>query len=77
MFQISGEAPTDCEVDAYLKFIKQLNDEEIPLQGILLYGLARPSLQFEASQLSAVTQAWLINFAEKIKTLGFNVKITP
>lgn len=77
MFQISGEAPANCEVDAYLKFIEQLNDEEIPLQGILLYGLARPSLQSEASQLSVVTQAWLINFAEKLKALGFKVKITP
>lgn len=77
MFQINDEAPAAYEVDAYLKFIEQLKDEKIPLQGILLYGLARSSLQPEASQLSPVTQVWLINFAEKIKTLGFNVKITP
>ncbi|GKS68676.1 wyosine [tRNA(Phe)-imidazoG37] synthetase, radical SAM superfamily [Nitrosomonas sp. PY1] len=77
MFQIDGEAPANCEIDAYLKFIEQLTNEEISLQGVLLYGLARPSLQSEASQLSVVTQAWLIDFAGKIKALGLNVKITP
>lgn len=77
MFQIDGNPPSNSEVNAYLNFIQQLKEEKLPLQGVLLYGIARPSLQQEASRLSVISQTWLNNFAEKINTLGLTVKITP
>lgn len=77
MFQIDGHPPSNSEVNAYLNFIQQLKEEKLPLQGVLLYGIARPSLQQEASRLSVISQTWLNNFAEKINTLGLTVKITP
>lgn len=77
MFQIDGHPPSNSEVNAYLNFIQQLKEEKLPLQGVLLYGIARPSLQQEASRLSVISQTWLNNFAEKISALGLTVKITP
>lgn len=77
MFQIDNVLPSDSEIDAYLTFIKQLKDEDLSLQGVLLYGISRPSLQQEAPKLSIVSETWLNNFAEKIKAFGLAVKITP
>ncbi len=77
VFEINGKPPSDDEINAYLKFIKSLKDEGMPLNGILLYGIARPSLQPEAPQLSQVTESWLIAYGEKIKALGLTVKLNP
>jgi hypothetical protein len=46
------------------------------LQGVLLYGLARPSKQPEAAQLSALPAIWLETFAEQIRALGITVKVS-
>lgn len=77
VFQINGEPPSELETDAYLKFIRGLKDEGLPLQGVLLYGIARPSLQPEAPLLSQVSESWLIAYGEKIKALGLTVKLNP
>jgi len=77
VFQVNGNPPNELETNAYLEFIKSLKDEGIPLKGILLYGIARPSLQPEAPQLSQVSESWLIAYGEKIKALGLTVKLNP
>lgn len=77
VFQINGKPPSEEETNAYLKFISTLKDEGLPLKGVLLYGIARPSLQPEAPQLSQVNESWLIAHGEKIKALGLTVKLNP
>ncbi|WP_304906872.1 radical SAM protein [Nitrosomonas sp.] len=77
VFQINGTPPSELETNAYLKFVSGLKDEGLPLKGVLLYGIARPSLQPEAAQLSQVTESWLIAYGEKIKALGLAVKLNP
>lgn len=77
VFQINGTPPSELETNAYLKFISSLKDEGLPLKGVLLYGIARPSLQPEAAQLSQVTESWLIAYGEEIKALGLAVKLNP
>lgn len=77
LFQINGEPPGEMETEAYLKFIKSLKDEGLPLKGVLLYGIARPSLQPEAYQLTPVSESWLTAHGEKIKALGLAVKVNP
>ncbi|SFE51555.1 radical SAM protein [Nitrosomonas sp. Nm166] len=77
VFQINGEPPSESETDAYLEFIKRLREEELPLQGVLLYGIARPSLQPEAPQLTPVSESWLTAYGEKIKALGLAVRLNP
>src|SRR5690349_23217205 len=44
LFQIDGDPPDTTECSAYLKFIEGLLREEVPLRGVLLYTLARPSM---------------------------------
>ena len=70
MFSRQGQEPTAAEQEAYLNVIRRLKGEELPLQGVLLYGLARPSQQPEAPQLSRLSPAWLEVLAEKIRALG-------
>ncbi len=74
VFQINGKPPSEAEIDAYLSFIRSLKNDGVLLQGVLLYGIARPSLQPEAPQLSQVSESWLIAYSEKIKALGLPVK---
>ena len=77
VFQIDGIPPVEAETSAYLKFVGELLRENVPLQGVLLYGLARPSMQPEAPRLTKVTQAWMESFGAEIRALGLTVKLNP
>jgi len=44
---------------------------------VLLYGLARPSLQPEAGRLSAVPKPWLEGLADEIESRCYRVRLTP
>lgn len=77
VFQINGEPPSEEETNAYLEFVADLLQQGVPLKGVLLYGIARPSMQPEAFQLSKVTKPWMLDFSEKIQALGLDVKISP
>jgi wyosine [tRNA(Phe)-imidazoG37] synthetase (radical SAM superfamily) len=77
VFAIDGAPPPEAEQQAYLDFLRDRVAERLPLQGVLLYGLARPSLQPEAGHLSALPFAWLDAFAVKIRLLGLEVRVTP
>jgi wyosine [tRNA(Phe)-imidazoG37] synthetase (radical SAM superfamily) len=48
VFGLDGEPPAETEVHAYLDLLARARAEAVPLRGVLLYGLARPSLQPEA-----------------------------
>jgi wyosine [tRNA(Phe)-imidazoG37] synthetase (radical SAM superfamily) len=75
VFKFDGQPPAEAERKAYLKFIGRLKAEEVPLRGVLLYGLARPSMQPEAARLSALPQVWMLNFAAEIEAQGVAVKL--
>lgn len=75
IFALDGQPPTEAEREAYLNFISRLRAEEVPLQGVLLYGLARPSMQPEAARLSALPREWMSNFAAEIEARGVAVKL--
>ena len=74
---IDGRPPSEAEQDAYLSFLSDRLAEQVPLQGVLLYGLARPSCQPEASRLSGLPPGWLEAYAGRISALGLTVKLTP
>ena len=61
------------EQAAYLALLKQVS-EQVSLQGVLLYSLARPSLQPEAENIASVSLAQLNDFAGRIEQLGLTVK---
>lgn len=77
IFALDGAPPSDAEQAAYLSAVERIRMQQIPLQGVLLYGLARPSMQPQASRLSALPAAWLEAFAEKIRAAGLPVKVSP
>lgn len=75
VFKLKGEHPDASEINAYISFISTLLLEGTRIQGVLLYTLARPALQPEASSLSKADPAWMKAFADKIRALGISVKI--
>ena len=75
-FALDGEPPSRQDENDYLQFVQALLNNGHRLQGVLLYGLARPSLQVEAPRLSPLSYHELDRFAERIKTLGLPVKIS-
>lgn len=77
VFATDGAPPSDVEQAAYLAAVTRIRQQDIPLQGVLLYGLARPSMQPQAGRLSALPAAWLDAFAEKIRAAGLPVKVSP
>lgn len=76
-FSLDGAPPSRRDEDDYLEFVAALLHEGHKLQGVLLYSLARSSLQPEAPRLSALPAEHLQIFAERIKELGLMVKVTP
>ncbi|MDE3022645.1 MAG: radical SAM protein [Pseudomonadota bacterium] len=75
-FAIDNAPPSVMERQAYLEMIRAIKDDHIPVSGILLYGLARPSMQPEAARLSNLDSCWMESLAREIKELGFPVKIS-
>ncbi len=73
---VDGAPPAEAEQQAYLAVAARIRAQKIPVQGVLLYGLARPSMQPQASRLSALPIEWLNAFAEKIRAAGLPVKVT-
>jgi hypothetical protein len=76
-FALDGDPPSKAEQDAYLDLVERLVSDQVPLEGVLLYGLARPSLQPEAPRLSPLPEAWLAGFAERIRARGLPVSVSP
>lgn len=66
MFARRGEPPAASEVDAYVDALEGLVRDGVPLRGVLLYGLARPSLQPGSEELSALPAAWLEDLGRRI-----------
>jgi len=71
-----GEEPSKDDIAAYVAFLGRLKEENVPIQGVLLYGLARPSLQPEAENISPLRSAWMEMMSRKIQAVGFPVKLS-
>lgn len=74
MFAMDGVSPTEADIAAYLALIEQVKDV---VQGVHLYGLARPSYQAEAPRLSRLAPEWLESVAERLRQSGFVVHVSP
>ena len=75
MLRVDGCEPAAKEQAAYLALIADLAREKLPLSGVHLYSLARPSFQPEAPRLSALEPAWLEDFATQIRSRGVAVSV--
>jgi hypothetical protein len=76
-FALDAQPPTVAEQTAYLALILRLQAAAIPLRGVQLYGLARPSFQAEAPRLSRLPEAVIQAFAARIQALGITVQVFP
>lgn len=73
MFAMDGVPPAEADIAAYLALISQVKSV---VQGVHLYGLARPSYQLEAPRLSRLSAEWLEVVAERMRQLGFTVHVS-
>jgi len=75
-FEVDGVAPDEQDENDYLEFLAGLLRDGIKPHGVLLYTLARPSLQPEAPRLAAMKTQQLEMFAARIRALGVAVKVS-
>jgi wyosine [tRNA(Phe)-imidazoG37] synthetase (radical SAM superfamily) len=71
----SGGLPTEVEQDAYIALLNDLVEKRVPVEGVLLYGLARRSYQPEAKELFALPREWMEAFGRRIEATGLAVQL--
>jgi wyosine [tRNA(Phe)-imidazoG37] synthetase (radical SAM superfamily) len=76
MFEMDGALPDEQAISAYLDFLQSNIQAGVRLEGVLLYGLARPSMQPEADRLKAAPIEWMQKLAQRITGLGLEVKLS-
>ncbi len=76
MFAKDGRPPTEKEVDDYLCILGNLLHAEVPVRGVLLYGMARPPMLPEGKRLSQLESAWLEDLGERIRALSLRVRVS-
>lgn len=74
LFRFDGLPPAEGEIDAYLALLAPLTSR---LEGVRLYGLARPSLQREAPRLGRLDATHLETVAARVRQLGLIVHVSP
>lgn len=70
-----GLGLTDLEKTAYLQFFTDIKKSRAPIDTIMLYSIARPSMQPEAAYLKPLPANVMREFAEEIRALGFEVRV--
>ena len=77
MFSLDGAPPAEDEIAAWLAMLARAKAEALPLRGVLLYGLARPSMQAEAERLGRLPAEWLERLATRVRALGWEARVAP
>jgi wyosine [tRNA(Phe)-imidazoG37] synthetase (radical SAM superfamily) len=75
-FKLDDENPPAAEVAAYVNLVRELVRDQVPIAGVLLYGLARPSYQPEAPRLSKLPPEWFEALAAELRALGVAVTVS-
>ena len=73
-FALDSKEWSHADQSACLELVSMVGKET---KGVLLYGLARPSMQPEAGRLSNVTRDRFLRFADRIAALGIRVVANP
>ena len=72
---VDGSPPSDADREGFLGLIEGIQQRGLTLQGVLLYGLARPSLQPDAHRLGAIPSEWSSSFVQRLSAMGLEVRI--
>jgi len=75
MFNWDGQPPDEAEITAYLDFLSSLVRDAVSMKGVLLYGVARPSMQSEAAHVSPLDADWMKGMARRIEDAGLPVRL--
>jgi len=77
MFAWDGKEPEEADISAYLDFLRTAGSRGIRIEGVLLYGLARFSMQPEAVHLSRLSEVWMRAMAARIgEETGLEVRLS-
>lgn len=71
MIDFLSEDKMQQEYHAYLEFLSKIKTQNITLKKIVLYSLARPSLQPEANQIKKIEKEVMEVFADNIRALDY------
>jgi wyosine [tRNA(Phe)-imidazoG37] synthetase (radical SAM superfamily) len=74
-FALDGNAPSLQDEDDYLKVLHDLLQLGVKPKGVMLYGIARASMQPEAPRLKALSLEQMECFAQRIRLLDITVKV--
>ncbi|MFT7616928.1 MAG: wyosine [tRNA(Phe)-imidazoG37] synthetase (radical SAM superfamily) [Planctomycetota bacterium] len=77
MYGVEGEAPSAEDVDDYLRVLNGLQADKVPIKGVLLYGMARPPMLPEATNLTQLDSPWMEKLGDRIRGLGLTVRVSP
>ena len=77
MFAFEGKEPGEEEIEAYLDFLAGEQEAGTGIRDVMLYGVARPSMQAEATSISRLPASWLESLGRRIEGLGFKVSVHP
>lgn len=75
LLDYEGRGFPEEERKAYIDLLYRVLDK-VDLKGVLLYTIARPSLQPEAARLSKLPMELMREFAQDIRALGLEVKVS-
>ena len=73
IFTIDGKGPSKKDIDAYIELI---NEVKSIIQGVHLYGLARPSLQPQAKNLGRIDEEVLQDIAKELRSLNITTTVS-
>lgn len=76
LFTLDGQSPSAADWQVYINFLSVYRSTDYQPLGVLLYGLARQSLQPEASRLERLSEMQMEVYAETIRALGYQVKVS-
>ena len=75
-FALDGAPPSVQDEDDYLEFVSSLLQDGHQPKGVLLYGLARPSMQPEAVHLAKLPEEWMQTLGKRIEACDLDVRLT-
>ena len=76
LFDYDKQGLSDKEKLAYLDLLRRIKKSGCNLQHVMLYTIARPSLQPEAMRLAPLSAEILNALADEIRLLGFDVTVS-
>ncbi len=76
VFSYKNNPPSEFEIKSYVNLLKAAVSQDMPVRGVLLYGIERPSMQAEAKLIKKLSESKLQDFASRLHELPLDVRIT-